>query len=162
MTVMDKTKKIKHRRGREKIPKKSIFYFNEEVHCLAAVNYFRHQQFTQVIYVATSLEEPPKQSKLTTWRRNGLATYLICMLLKQHTYADNHEAASVPTLLNSNFCSTHAHHLYDLSSFPSPHGHASYTTCPSYGDSPCHPEVPSIYYPKHHVHSYCGAPSSGS
>jgi hypothetical protein len=33
-----------------------------------------------------TLEKPPEDSIHVTWRDKGLATYLLCMLLKQHTF----------------------------------------------------------------------------
>jgi hypothetical protein len=102
LTVCDKCKKLQHRRGREKLCKMSIVIvaFNEDVHCLAAVNYFRHQQFTQVIYLGTTMQGPPHQSKHITYQRNGLTSYLPCILVKQHTYGENMNGSVLSLQIN--------------------------------------------------------------
>jgi len=62
----------------------------DQHYCLAAVNYFRKDQDTVVLWLATTLDEPPVQSIHVTWRNCGFATYLLCLLIKQHTgIADN-------------------------------------------------------------------------
>jgi len=53
--------------------------------CLAVLNYFREQKQTQVLWLATTLVQPPKESIHVTWRNKGLATYLLSILVKQHT-----------------------------------------------------------------------------
>jgi hypothetical protein len=55
------------------------------LHCLAAVNYFQVGTRTVVLWLSTTLEAPPVDSRNVTWRKLGLATYLLCMLVKQHT-----------------------------------------------------------------------------
>ena len=62
---------------------RSIFDYNN-TSCLAAVTYFRHGQQTQVLWLSTTLQKPPPQSIHVVWRKQGLATYLVCLLLKQH------------------------------------------------------------------------------
>jgi hypothetical protein len=58
---------------------------SSSLHCLAAAVYFRDVTHTQVLWLATTLEAPPPESMHVTWRKCGLATYLLCMLVKQHT-----------------------------------------------------------------------------
>ena len=55
------------------------------VHCLSAVNYFREGTHTHVLWLATTVEAPPINSIHVMWRQRGLSTYLLCMLVKQHT-----------------------------------------------------------------------------
>jgi hypothetical protein len=58
---------------------------NSSLHCIAAVNYLADGTHTQVLFLATTFEEPPVNSIHVTWQQLGLATYLLCMLVKQHT-----------------------------------------------------------------------------
>jgi len=64
----------------------SIFDVNGSslLQCLAVVVYFREETHTQVIWLSTTLESPPRDSSNVMWRKMGLATYLLCMLVKQH------------------------------------------------------------------------------
>ena len=62
---------------------------NHELHCLAAVNYFREGQHTQVLWIATTMEKPPEDSIHVVWQGHGLAAYLLCMLVKQHTVLES-------------------------------------------------------------------------
>ena len=55
------------------------------LHCLAAVNYYQVGTRTVVLWLSTTLEAPPVHSRNVTWQKLGLATYLLCMLVKQHT-----------------------------------------------------------------------------
>jgi hypothetical protein len=59
------------------------------IKCLAAVNYFREHVHTQVLCLATTLEEPPTESIHCMWQKLGLGTHLLCMLVKQHTGIGN-------------------------------------------------------------------------
>jgi hypothetical protein len=79
----DKRKKKKKKKNQ----RKSIFDVKDmsSVHCLAAVNYFADGMHTQVLWLATTVEAPPVDSIHTQWQNTGLATYLLCMLVKQHT-----------------------------------------------------------------------------
>jgi hypothetical protein len=56
-----------------------------KVHCLCAVNYCRHEQHTVVLWLASTRKPLFRASIHCTWRNNGLATYLLCLLIKQHT-----------------------------------------------------------------------------
>ena len=56
-----------------------------QLHCLAAVNYFMDGHHTQVLWLATTMEEPPEDSIHVVWQGCGMATYLLCLLVKQHT-----------------------------------------------------------------------------
>jgi GNAT superfamily N-acetyltransferase len=84
------------KKKRGKLPgqavRKSIFDVKDHtsLHCLAAVNYTRPLQGndTVVLWLATTLKAPPKESTHVTWRNLGLASYLLCMLVKQHTVND--------------------------------------------------------------------------
>jgi hypothetical protein len=59
------------------------------LHCLAAVNYTAlHGNDTVVLWLATTLKAPPIESTHVTWWNLGLASYLLCMLVKQHTRTD--------------------------------------------------------------------------
>jgi hypothetical protein len=85
---LSRTKKsLKKRKRTSKNP--SIFEAGNtnQVHCLCAVNYFRHEQHTVVLWLATTVKKPFDSSIHTIWRNKGLATYLLCMLIKQHTGA---------------------------------------------------------------------------
>jgi hypothetical protein len=55
------------------------------LHCIAAVNYLADGTHTQVLFLGTTLDKPPVDSIHVTWQHLGLATYLLCMLVKQHT-----------------------------------------------------------------------------
>jgi hypothetical protein len=78
MSRVEKKKKKKAK------PFKSIFD-NKDTSCIAAVNYFRAGKRTQILWLATTLSAPPIESIHVIWRKLGLATYLVCLLLKQHT-----------------------------------------------------------------------------
>ena len=67
-----------------KAQRKSILD-EKHVSCLAAVTYFRQGTHTQVLWLATTLAKPPVDSIHVVWQKLGLATYLLCMLVKQHT-----------------------------------------------------------------------------
>ena len=54
------------------------------LHCLAAVNYMAYGTHTKVLWLATIVSQPPVDSKHVMWQKHGLATYLRCMLVKQH------------------------------------------------------------------------------
>ena len=58
---------------------------HESTSCLAVLNYFQEEKQTQVLWLATTLVQPPKESIHVTWRNKGLATYLLSILVKQHT-----------------------------------------------------------------------------
>ena len=86
--VVDQTQELKRKRNTKKDQvRKSILDVKDtsSLHCLAAVNYFTVGQNTVVLWLATTLEKPPVDSIHVTWRNLGLATYLLCMLVKQHT-----------------------------------------------------------------------------
>jgi hypothetical protein len=71
---------------KRKLPKtKSIFDYSETCCCLAVANYFQYKQQTQVLWLATTLVEPHPESIHVMWRKCGLATYLLSILVKQHT-----------------------------------------------------------------------------
>lgn len=78
---------IAHTKAHEMKQCKSIFDVKDtsSLHCLAAVNYFQDDTKTQVLWLATTLEAPPVDSIHVVWQKHGLATYLLCMLVKQHT-----------------------------------------------------------------------------
>ena len=52
---------------------------------MAAINYHREETHSQVLWLSTTREAPPADSSNVIWRKMGLATYLLCMLIKQHT-----------------------------------------------------------------------------
>ena len=68
---------------------KSIFDVKDgnlsKVQCLAAVCYHCFEQHTQVLWLSTTIQKPPVESIHVVWRKLGLGTYLLCMLIKQHT-----------------------------------------------------------------------------
>ena len=80
--VSSKQKKINQKPRKTKIT--SIFD-HESTSYLAVLNYFREEKQTQVLWLATTLLEPPEESIHVTWRNKGLATYLLSILVKQHT-----------------------------------------------------------------------------
>ena len=90
--VLDQTQEVKRKRKTKNDQiRKSILDVKDasSLHCLAAVNYFTVGQKTVVLWLATTLQKPPVHSIHVTWRKIGLATYLLCMLVKQHTkYGD--------------------------------------------------------------------------
>jgi hypothetical protein len=53
--------------------------------CVAAINYFREDTHTQVVWLSTTPKAPPQESSHVIWRKMGLSTFLLCMLIKQHT-----------------------------------------------------------------------------
>ena len=53
--------------------------------CVAAINYHREETHSQVLWLSTTRKAPPSDSSNVIWRKTGLATYLLCMLIKQHT-----------------------------------------------------------------------------
>ena len=71
------------KKRRDKVKNKSIFDY-KDTSCLASVTYFRHGQQTQLLWLATTLQKPPIQSVHAVWRKMGLGTYLVCLLIKQH------------------------------------------------------------------------------
>jgi hypothetical protein len=86
--VEDQQKELARKRSKNKNQyRKSIFDVknNSSLHCLAAVNYFSVATKTVVLWLATTREKPPTESIHVTWRKLGLGTYLLCMLVKQHT-----------------------------------------------------------------------------
>ena len=108
------SKKMKTFHNKRKLPaskqntgsckeKSSIFDSNQwQVHCLSAVNYFWHKQNTVMLWLATTRSKPFKESINCMWRHNGLVTYLLCMLIKQHTCAGPNMDDSVLCLQASN------------------------------------------------------------
>ena len=75
------------KKKKNKNQRKSILDVKDtsKLHCLAAVNYFQDGTHTQVLWLATTPEAPPVDSIHVTWRKLGLSTFLMCMLVKQHT-----------------------------------------------------------------------------
>ena len=81
-----------HRIHKLKPPlRKSMLDLDDQssLHCLAAVNYFQVGVKTHVLWLATTCKQPPIDSIHVTWQNKGLATYLLCMLVKQHTAFGN-------------------------------------------------------------------------
>ena len=64
---------------------KSIFNLGGDVVCLSATVYFCSGHHTQVLWLATTLDEPPVGSQHITWCKKGLASFLLCLLIKQHS-----------------------------------------------------------------------------
>lgn len=85
---------------------------NSSISCLAAVNYFQHGTHTQVLWLASTLEEPPPDSLNVQWRSHGLCTYLLCMLVKQHTGLSTSMNQSVLSLQGSHVQNSAAHSFY--------------------------------------------------
>jgi hypothetical protein len=81
MSTIDSSK---HSHTGRKPQRKSILD-DKHVSCLAAVTYFRQGTHTQVLWLATTLAQPPVGSIHVVWQKIGLGTYLLCMLVKQHT-----------------------------------------------------------------------------
>jgi hypothetical protein len=97
--VLDQTQEVKRKRNSTKKDHicKSILDVKDtsSLHCLAAVNYFTVGQRTVVLWLATTLQKPPVHSIHVTWRKLGLATYVLCMLVKQHTTLDHIEESEI-------------------------------------------------------------------
>jgi hypothetical protein len=103
--------KMKWSRTGKKAQRKSILD-DKDVSCLAAVNYFQEGTHTQVLWLATTLSKPPVKSIHVVWRKLGLATYLLCMLVKQHTGLNNNMDHSVLSLQASLKRGTTGHRYY--------------------------------------------------
>jgi hypothetical protein len=76
---------LKQKKRNQKFHKTKSILDYECTSCLAVLNYFRDEKQTQVLWLATTLLEPPQESIHVTWRNKGLATYLLSILVKQHT-----------------------------------------------------------------------------
>jgi hypothetical protein len=109
-------KKATRKTKKEKLASKDASIFDDsnskQVHCLCAVNYFRHEQQTVVLWLATTIDKPFQQSIHTIWRNMGLATYLLCMLIKQHTGAGPNMDKSMLCLQSSNEINNDACRFY--------------------------------------------------
>ena len=84
MAPLVSSKQKKRNPKLSKIKTRSILD-HESTSCLAVLNYFREEKKTQVLWLATNLLEPPKESIHVAWRNKGLATYLLSIVVKQHT-----------------------------------------------------------------------------
>ena len=62
---------------------------SSDVHCLAAVTYCTDKQHSVLLWLATTNENAPKESVHHKWGNLGLSTYLLCMVIKQHTATDS-------------------------------------------------------------------------
>ena len=98
MSLSPKEKNFKKRK--KATDTRSIFDGNNEryLHCLCAVNYFRHEQHTVVLWLASTRDKPFERSIHHVWRNKGLATYLLCMLIKQHTGVGDNMDQSILSL----------------------------------------------------------------
>ena len=85
--VLDQKQDMKRKRNNKDQVCKSILDVKDpsSLHCLAAVNYYQVGRNMIVLWLSTTLKEPPINSIHVTWQNKGLATYLLCMLMKQHT-----------------------------------------------------------------------------
>jgi hypothetical protein len=89
-------KRLQKNGHRQRRPRKSCFKSIFNVNgssfskCLAVINYYQEETHTQVLWLSATLESPPTESSnVMSWRKMGLATYLLCMLIKQHTGIGN-------------------------------------------------------------------------
>jgi hypothetical protein len=87
----------KKKQGKKKRPKARTIFEYTSFRCLCALNYFRDTgQHTQVLWLATTLEEPPVASIHTIWRKFGsLPTY--CAFSSNSTQ----ESVQVPWIIAS-------------------------------------------------------------
>jgi hypothetical protein len=76
----------KKKQGKKKRPKARIIFEYQSSSCVCALNFFRDSALhTQVLWLATTLEAPPVASIHSIWQKHWFATYLLCILIKQHT-----------------------------------------------------------------------------
>jgi hypothetical protein len=77
----------KKKQGKKKQLKARTIFDYQGVSCVCALNFFRDTgQHIQVLWLATTLEAPPPVASIySIWQRHQLATYLLCILIKQHT-----------------------------------------------------------------------------
>lgn len=81
MALIPKEQKTKHCKS-----KPSSIFEHKSTSCLSVLNFLRDQnQQTQVLGLATTLLAPPPESIHVMWHKIGLATYLLCILVNQHT-----------------------------------------------------------------------------
>jgi hypothetical protein len=76
----------KKKQGTKKQPKARTIFDYQGISCLYALNFFRDTgQHNQVLWLATTLEALPVASIHSIRQRHQLTTYLLCILIKQHT-----------------------------------------------------------------------------
>ena len=68
---------------------------SNSAHCLSAVMFFSDKQHSVMLWLATTNENAPTESIHFKWHNLGLSTYLLCMVLKQHTGYSNDMENSV-------------------------------------------------------------------
>ncbi|MCK7498643.1 MAG: hypothetical protein MZW92_54495 [Comamonadaceae bacterium] len=84
-------KKRESQKGRNK---KSIFSWASNVSCLAAMVYYGGENnFSHILWLGTTLDPPPIESKHSSWRSIGLASFLVAVLVKQHLCQATDEVA---------------------------------------------------------------------
>jgi hypothetical protein len=83
MGIFPSLKKIATRKWKQASKEQTIFDDNKskQVHCLCAMHFFQLDQHTVVLWLATTVNKPFKESIHTIWCNKGLGTYLLCMLI---------------------------------------------------------------------------------
>jgi hypothetical protein len=72
----------KTRKGRKQ--EKGIFSCANNVSCLAAVVYYGPENnYSHILWLGTTVDPPPIESKHSSWRSIGLASFLVAVLVKQ-------------------------------------------------------------------------------
>jgi hypothetical protein len=70
------------RNGRKQ--EKGIFSCANHVSCLAAVVYYGSENnYSHILWLGTTVDPPPIESKHSSWRSIGLASFLVAVLVKQ-------------------------------------------------------------------------------
>ena len=70
-----------------------------------------------VLWLGTMLNEPPVESVNVTWRNSGFATYLLCLLIKQHTGISDDMSKSTLSIQASPIASNDACRFYQRLGF---------------------------------------------
>ena len=93
MQVEEKGKKPKGRHN------KSIFARADNVSCLSAMVYYGGENnFCHILWLGTTLDPPPIDSKHSSWRSVGLASFLVAVLVKKHLCQASEKGQSTITV----------------------------------------------------------------
>ena len=89
-----------------------------DVHCLAVVTYYTDmKQHSVLLWLATTNENAPTEIVHFKWRTR-LSTYLLCMVLKQHTWKDNSMDNSVLSVqVSTDPAGLHVSHFFQWLGF---------------------------------------------
>ena len=130
----------------------------DEIECLSAVTYFRNHQDTVVLWLGTTLNEPPVESVNVTWRNSGFATYLLCLLIKQHTGISDDMSKSTLSIQASPIASNDACRFYQrlgFSRYEKDDNGLSQTSTKFQSEVKRHPYCGSLHHPKQWHFSSC-------